>query len=76
MTTPRKGKEHDLKFTSNKTCEKCGGKYVAKGGIKSITRIKTCPECKKKSVKKHNDDYNKKKRKTKWVYLEVYNCLL
>ena len=63
MTTQSKGKEHQLEFTSNKKCEKCGGKYTIAGGIKSVTRRKVCPTCKKKYVKKNNDKSNEKRRK-------------
>jgi hypothetical protein len=51
--------EHSLHFKSNKTCRKCGGKYEIEGRIKSITRNKTCPDCKRKLRKKNTG--NKKK---------------
>jgi len=62
MTTPSKHIEHRYMMTSNKKCIRCGGKFTITGVIKSVTRRKTCPTCKKKNIKKNNDKSNEKKR--------------
>lgn len=59
----KKRPEHNLQFRSDKKCSKCGKKYVIEGGIKSVSRSKTCPDCRNKVKKKHNDIWNEKKKK-------------
>jgi hypothetical protein len=62
MTPTASNKEHRYMMTCDKKCVLCGGKFTITGVIKSVTRRKTCPTCKRKNRDKNNAKSNEKKR--------------